>query len=310
MEFRTLGKTGLSVSALGFGASPLGGVFGAVDEAEGVRAVHRALKLGINYFDVAPFYGATRAETALGNALKDVPRDRYLLATKIGRYGPTEFDFSAERTRRSVDESLLRLHTDVIDVIQCHDIEFGSIEQVIIETIPTLRDLQAQGKVRFIGISGLPLAIFPKVIERTEVDTALSYCHYTLFDTTFDTLFSYLQSKGVGVINAAPLSMGLLTDSGIPDWHPASPELREACAQAARHCRERGADISELALQFALANPDIATTLVGMADVATVERNVACVGNAPDPELLAEVRAILEPVRNQTWPSGRPENNA
>lgn len=309
MEYRELGQTGLKVSVLGFGSSPLGGVFGEVEAEDGARAVRTALDLGINLFDVAPFYGLTRAETALGAALHGVPRDRYVLATKVGRYGAAEFDFSAERVTRSVDESLRRLQTDVIDLIQCHDIEFGSPDQVIEETIPALRALRQQGKVRYIGISGLPLKIFPAVLERAEVDTILSYCHYTLNDTALESLIPYLQSKRVGILNAAPLAMGLLSERPAPEWHPAPPEIREACAQAAAYCRSRGVDIARLALQFALANRQVATTLVGMGSAAEVEFNVSCLAEPPESALLAEVLALLEPIHNRTWPSGRPENN-
>src|SRR2546426_12138260 len=97
MELRILGNTGLPVPVLGFGGSPLGRVFGAVDEEEGIRAVHAAIERGVNLFDVSPFYGLTLAETVLGKALKSVARDRFLVSTKVGRYGADEFDFSADR---------------------------------------------------------------------------------------------------------------------------------------------------------------------------------------------------------------------
>lgn len=308
MRYRALGKTGLDLSVLGFGASPLGGVFREISEAEGTRAVRAALDLGINFFDVAPYYGLTRAETALGRALRGVPRDRFLLATKVGRYGQSDFDFSAARTVRSVEESLDRLQVDVIDLIQCHDMEFGSLDQIVEETLPALWRLREQGKVRFIGITGLPLPIFRKVLDRAESDSILSYCHYTLYDRALEELIPYLQSKEVGIINAAPLGMGLLTTNGPPVWHPAPSELKAACARAAQHCRERGKDIAQLALQFSLAKQEIAATLVGMGSDMEVRQNAACIDVSPDAELLAEVLALLAPVQNSTWPSGRPEN--
>src|SRR6266481_5574489 len=122
MIYRRLGRTNLQVSALSYGASPLGSVFRPIDEAEGIRTVHTAIDLGINFIDVSPYYGLTLAETVLGKALATLPRDRYILATKVGRYGADEFDFSAERVLRSIDESLERLQTDHIDIITCHDV--------------------------------------------------------------------------------------------------------------------------------------------------------------------------------------------
>jgi aryl-alcohol dehydrogenase-like predicted oxidoreductase len=308
MIYRTLGNTGLQVSALSYGASPLGSVFRDIDEAEGIRTVHTAIDLGINLIDVSPYYGITLAETVLGKALATVPRDRYLLATKVGRYGAAEFDFSAERVRRSVDESLQRLGVDVIDLIQCHDIEFGDLNQIVDETLPALRSLQAAGKVRFVGITGYPLRSFEYVIQRAEVDTILSYCRYSLNDTALAALLPELKSRGIGVISASPLSMGLLTQRGEPDWHPAPQAVKDACRKAAAHCEARGADLSKLALQFAVRNPDIATTLVGTASPENLKKNAAWIEEPLDEELLAEVQAILAPIQGATWPTGRPEN--
>jgi L-galactose dehydrogenase len=309
VEYRDLGKTGLKVSVLSYGASSLGSVFRRIDEAEGIRTVHTAIDLGINFIDVSPYYGLTKAETVLGKALKEIPRDAYYLATKLGRYGDAEFDFSASRVVTSVDESLARLNIDHIDLIQCHDIEFGSLDQVVNETIPAMRKLQEQGKIGFVGITGLPLKIFRYVLDRTEVDTILSYCHYALNDTSLEDLIPYLKEKQVGIINASPLGMGLLTERGTPAWHPASDEIRETCARAAAYCRSKGVDIAQLAIRFALANPDLSTTLVGTANPENLKKNVKWLETSIDNELLVEVQAILAPIRNKTWPSGRPESN-
>jgi L-galactose dehydrogenase len=311
MEYRILGKTGLRVSALSFGASSLGGVFRDVNEADAIRAVHLSLDLGINFIDVSPYYGLTKAETVLGRALAGVRRDRYLLATKVGRYGAeiADFDFSATRVTASVDESLARLGVEYVDLIQAHDIEFGDLDQVVEETIPTLRRLQQAGKARFVGITGLPLGALGYVVERSDVDTVLSYCHCELNDTALVGLIPFLKSKEIGVISASPLGMGLLTNRGTPAWHPAPLRVKQACAKAAEHCRRRGADIEKLAIQFALANPDIATTLVGSANPENMRRNIRWAQEPMDQALLHEVREILRPVADVTWPSGRIENN-
>ena len=309
MLYRTLGNTGLEVSALSFGASSLGGVFHDVDENEGIRAVHLAVDLGINFIDVSPYYGLTRAETVLGKALRGIPRDRYYLATKVGRYGDAEFDFSARRVTASVDESLSRLSLEYVDVIQCHDVEFADLDQVVNESIPALRLLQDRGKVRFVGVTGLPLKIFRYVLDHAEVDTILSYCRYCLNDTSLESLLPSLRRRRVGIINASPLAMGLLSNRGAPAWHPAPGEIRGACAQAAAFCRSRGTDLARIALQFSISNPEIATTLVGTASPANLARNVRWILEPPDPEMLSAVLRILEPVHNVSWPSGRPENN-
>jgi len=309
MEYRTLGKTGLRVSALSFGASSLGGVFKPVDESVAIRSVHTALDLGINYIDVAPFYGLTKAETVLGKALHGIPRDKYYLATKIGRFGQADFDFSAARTYRSIDESLARMGVDYVDVLQAHDLEFGDLNQIVDETLPALRRIQEQGKARFVGITGYPLKIFRSVLACAEVDTILSYNRYSLNDTALESLLPLLEEKEVGIISASPVSEGLLTNQGPPGWHPAQDEIKRVCAQAATWCREHGSDIAQVAIQFSVANPRIHTTCLGSANPENVKKAVCWIAEPLDPELLTRVRTILAPIQDKTWMVGRPENN-
>lgn len=312
LELRPLGNTGLKLSSVGFGASPLGNVFGPVSEHDANASVLQAFRLGINFFDTSPFYGGTLSEKVLGKALKalGVPRDEYIVSTKCGRYAEG-FDFSAERVTKSIDESLARLQLDYVDILQCHDIEFGSLDQIVEETIPALQKLKEAGKIRFIGITGLPLDIFTYVVDRVPpgtVDVILSYCHYSINDSTLEDLIPYLKSKGIGVISASPLAMGLLTESGPPEWHPASAEIKSVCRAAAAYCKEKGKNISKLAMQYSLSNKDISSVLVGMNSIRQVEENVAAavelVNVRKDDETLSEVEAILKPVKNQTWPSG------
>ena len=309
MIYRTLGRTGLQVSVVGYGASPLGAEFGRIDPEEGRRAVHHAIACGINYFDVAPYYGRTLAETRLGEFLED-KRHQVILATKVGRYDIDHFDFSARCVVSSVDESLRRLRTDVIDVIQIHDIEYGDRAQIVHETLPALYSLVEAGKVRFVGITGYPLLQLADVISQTRVDTILSYCRYNLFDTTMDAMLTPVaKERGVGLINASPLHMRALTEKGAPDWHPAPQAVIEKSREVADWCRSQGVDIADLAMQYALAYDGVATTLVGMSKVSHVDSNVKAVGVAPDPRLLAEVQAMIAPVADVVWREGRPEND-
>jgi len=309
MEYRTLGTTDLRVSAVGYGASPLGGVFGAIDPAEGIRAVRTALDLGVNFIDVSPFYGATTAETLLGKALRGIDRSSYILATKVGRYGETDFDFSARRVVRSVDESLGRLGCEHIDLIQCHDIEFGDLHQVVEETIPALQSLREYGKVRLVGVTGYPLEALAYVADRARVDTVLSYGRYTLLDRELLRWTPRFSSSGIAVINASPLAMGLLTESEAPAWHPAPAPLRERARRAAQLCRQRGIDIARVALSFAVAAPQFATTVVGSATAAYVTRSVRWAQESVDGDLLNEIEALVSPVLNTPWRIGRPETS-
>jgi len=308
MEYRQLGETSLRISILGFGASPLGDVFRKTDPADRTAAVHLAVERGINFFDVSPYYGLTLAETRLGEALEG-RRDRVVLATKCGRYGGDEFDFSAKRITAGLEDSLARLRTDYVDLLQAHDTEFGDVRQIVEETVPAMRKLQQQGKARYIGITGYSLKNLMEIASQVKVDGILSYCRYNLLIDDMDTrLVPFAKQHGIGVINASPLHMGIITERGAPEWHPAPKEVRDAGQKIVALCKARGVDAPELALRFCLDYPDAASTLVGMSSTSHVERNLKAMELRIDPELLAEIRAMVAPVENVVWRSGRVEN--
>jgi L-galactose dehydrogenase len=308
MQLNPLGRTGLQLSALGFGAAPLGQVYGEQSPQTAQRSVHLAIDHGINFFDVSPYYGDTLAETVLGQALQG-RREQVVLATKCGRYGVDTFDFSAARIRQSIEESLVRLQTDHVDLLQAHDIEFADPRQIIEETIPTLRQLQAEGKTRFIGITGYPPPVLLQVAQAAPVDSVLSYCHYTLLGTLLaEELAPFAQQTGLGLINASPLSMGLLTNAGPPPWHPASAALQQLSRQIAALCSEHGVDIATIALQFSVSAPGVASTLVGMRTEEEFLANLKAMEHAPDPNLVATIQAAVAASGiPTTWPSGLPQ---
>src|SRR5258706_2307970 len=306
---RPLGKTGLNLSVVSFGASSLGQEFRKVDVNEALRSVHMALDSGMNFIDTAPFYGRGMSEVLLGIALRDIPRDRYLLGTKLGRYDLAHFDFSPKRVMESIDVSLHRLGVSHLDICLCHDIEFVDMAQVVEETIPALRKVQQQGKVRYIGISGYPMKIFKYVLNRTSLDVVLSYNQYTLQNTRLADLVPYLQSKGIGIMNAGPFAARLLTNAALPQWHKEPGNVKAACRRAAEHCQKRGVDIAKLAVQFSAANPDIATTIAGSANPENVRKWAQWVQEPTDQTLLNEVLEILAPVKNIGHSEGLPQNN-
>src|SRR3984885_15620619 len=245
MKTRPLGKTGLQVPILGFGASSIGQEFRRVKLDEALESVRVALDCGLNFIDTSPFYGRGMSEVLLGIALKDVPRESYTLCTKLGRYDLAHFDFSARRVAESVDVSLHRLGTDHLDIILCHDIEFVPMQQIVDETIPVLRKIQAAGKVRYLGFSGYPMKIFRFILDQTSVDCVLSYNQYTLQNTRFaDEAVPYLQAKGVGVMNAGPFSARLLTNAPLPAWLKEPEAVKAAARAAAELCAKRGSDIA------------------------------------------------------------------
>lgn len=299
----------MNVSVIGFGASPLGDVFNITDEAEGIRAVHTAIDLGINFFDVAPFYGDTLAEKRLGNALK-TKRNDVFLATKCCRYGNGVFDFSSARVLSSIDESLRRLQTDYVDILQVHDIEFGDREQVLNEAIPAALKAKEQGKARYVGFSGLPVRYLAEMARLVEVDTVLSWGHYTLLnDQINDELVPLSRQNGFGLMNAAPLMQRILSDAPIPPWQHSSQAVKDLQPVLIQLCRNYGVALSDVALRFALGHPAIATTIVGMSEQRQVEQNVRAMNLLIPDGLLAQIADLVTPVKNQMWFEGRPENN-
>jgi len=274
---------------ISFGASSLGGCFRKVSEADCLAVVHRAIRSGINLIDTAPWYGHGKSETVLGKALKTIPRKAYYLNTKVGRYDPEPdkmIDFRAERVTKSVSESLERLGIDYIDCIQIHDPEYAPSTDIIVqETLPALQRLKKAGKVRFIGMTGYPLALQREIISKSfarglRVDTSLTYCHYSMNDTTLvqgqDSFAAFCAEKNIGLINASPISMGLLSDRGPPSWHPAGAAIKAACAAASAYCRSLSppVNISKLAMHFTLSNPSIPTTLVSTASPDRMAQNI------------------------------------
>jgi len=310
MQTRPLGKTGLQLPILSFGASSLGQEFRSVTLDEAMKSVRVALDCGLTFIDTSPFYGRGMSEVLLGVALRDVPRDSYTLCTKLGRYDLQHFDFSAKRVAESVDVSLHRLGTDHLDIMLCHDIEFVEMQRIVDETIPALRKIQQAGKVRFIGFSGYPMKIFKFILDQTPVDCALSYNQHTLQNTRFtDEVVPYLKTKGVGAMNAGPFSARLLTNAPLPKWLKEPEEVKAAARKAAEHCAKKGVDIAKLALQFSLANPDITTTIAGSANPANIRNWARWAAEPLDLELLAEVQAIFKPVKNIGHKEGLAKNN-
>ena len=307
MEYNVCGKTGMKLSQLSFGASSLGGVFHDVREAEAIEAVFTAVENGMNFIDVSPYYGHYKAETVLGKALREIPREKYYLSTKVGRYGKdgvNTWDYSAKRATESVYESMERLHVEYIDLINVHDIEFADLHQVAGETLPALHELKQKGIVEHVGITDLQLANLRWVVDHTPegtVETILNFCHYCLNDDALADYLDYFEQKGIGIINASPLAMGLLSQRGVPAWHPAPQALVEACQQAVRHCQAKHYPIEKLAMQYAVSNPRIATTLFSSANPANVRTNIRYVEEPIDWELVHEVRDIIGTQLRVTW---------
>lgn len=306
MELRRLGRTGLQVSPIGFGAAPIGGHYGDTDFDEQVKAVRYAVDCGINFVDTSPYYSETRSESLLGKALADGYRAKIVLATKAGRNGLADFNFSAPAMLRSLEESLKRLQTDFVDIWFAHDIEFAeNYTQIFTETADALRQAKKAGKCRFIGMSGYPPVLLAQAIKRCDLDVALNYCHLSLANSQMLThLEPAAKLTGTGLINASPLMMGLFSSKGPPTWHPAPMALKDKCAEVRMLCSNRGVRPDALALQYVIDEPSIDCTLVGMCSMAEVDANLAAIDSPIDEQLLADALRVLAPVKDLEWPSG------
>jgi L-galactose dehydrogenase len=279
------------------------------EEGAGIQAVHYAIDHGINFFDVAPFYGATLAEERLGKALKGKRKDIFL-ATKCGRYGLQEFDFSYKRVLQSIDESLKRLQTDYVDIYQLHDIEFVDKEQILQEAIPAALKVKEMGKARYIGITGLPVRYLAVIAREVKPDTVLSWAHYNLLENEInDELVPLSKEQGFGLMNAGPLLQRILSDAALPSWHRSPQAVKDMQPRLLGLCKKYGVDLSEVAIRYALGHPDIHTTIVGIANMNHVTRNLKAVDLHIPEGLMKEIDALVAPVRNQMWYEGKSENN-
>jgi len=282
LTYRKIGHTDMVVSSLSFGASSLGGVFRATNDEESVKLVEMTVQQGINYIDTAPWYGQGRSEAVLGKAFKNIPRKAFYIATKVGRYElevEKMFDFSRERVLKSVDESLDRLGLDYIDLVQVHDVEFcQSLEQLVKFTVPALLELKAAGKVRYIGLTGYNLSTLMRLISLLPsgtVDTVLTYCRCTLIDQALlGDPMQFFNKHNIGIINASPVSMGLLSNRGPPAWHPATMAIKTVSGTAAQYTSTSGHDITSLAVLWTLALGEVPTTLISTASPGNMKNNL------------------------------------
>jgi len=312
MKYVNLGTTDLQVSHVGFGCAGLGNEYGDMSDENATRAVSYAIERGVNYFDTSAYYGRGLSEERVGRALEG-RRSEVVLATKGGRFDAppeTGFDFSYDGIIGMCEASLTRLRTDYIDIYQLHDIEFGDKTEVFEDAVRALVDLKTAGKVRCIGVTGYPLPLLIAAVEAFDLDSVLSYCRYNLMDRSAQReLIPVAQRRGTPVINASILHMGMLSDRGPQDWHPAPDHLKDAARRAVAYCTEIGISVSDLATQFAVANEDVAVTLLGSSKIETIRRSLDAAEQPLNDEHVSAFEAVLGSDNlNVAWTLGRPEH--
>ena len=308
MEYKTLGRTGLRVSVMSFGAGAFGDMYGDTTQQNANDTVAMAIDAGINLFDVAPSYGPEGlAEQRLGIALQGKRQD-VILNTKFGRWDhgivgapEYEYNFEPKRIREELEKSLKRLKTDYIDVYQAHDINnCRELDYLVEYTLPELEKLNKEGKIRHIGITGVYLDVLKYVLDHTDsVDTVLSFCRYNLIDTTLKGYFSeYIQNKGLGIINASILYMGMLTHNikTLVHWREKAllNNVKEAVAKAVKRCEEAGTSLPEQAFLFGMAYDEPASTLIGMGRPSSLKRNLGLINKERNPELEKELAKLFK----------------
>jgi len=301
MTYRQLGKTDMIVSAVGLGGCVVGGEYDDKGDLEEIfQCIEEGLRSGVNYIDTSPGYGEGESEKVLGQALRRVPRHAYYIATKVGRYTDdwrNTFDFSEERILAEFENSLARLQLQYVDLIQIHDLEFcQDPERIARKTLPVLEKIVKSGKARYIGITGYPLEEFHEVLDDTKVRvaTVLSYARNIFVDNSLKDHLHYFQQKSVGVINASPTGMGLLTNNGPPSWHPASEELKAVCAKAGAYCAGRGVELGKLSVYWSIHNLEhpAAITLLGVGNMNILRINMEIIHhglNTTEKEVMDEV---------------------
>ncbi|KAJ2080844.1 hypothetical protein H4R24_002760 [Coemansia sp. RSA 988] len=327
------------LTKIGLGCGVFSGAYGPISHKDIVGVVRAALSSGVDMVDTSPYYNDS--EIKLGKALQELkdefPRSSYCISTKFGRYGyhRSDFDYSAERVVSSVAESMRRLHTDYLDTVLCHDVEFVDIAQIVDVTLPKLFELKQNGCVRQIGISGYPLDVLLRIaqiqFERGyPIDVCLSYCNFNLHCQRLPEYVPLLRAAGVKtIIAASPLSMGLLHQDAPPDWHPAKPELKEAvlrCKELIRlsmksNSAARDISLAKIAESFAFSLDSVDLHLVGAKTSVEIKcaleaykqaqyLQLASGGGYPDDDtqiIYKKIRQILQPFSDYTWPSPPPD---
>jgi aryl-alcohol dehydrogenase-like predicted oxidoreductase len=316
MELRPFGQTGIDVGAVGYGCWEIGGGYGDIEEDEFVRAIGRALDLGINCFDTAEGYGMGASERALGQALGR-RRDEAVIVTKFGmnyKDKPNLRDSSAERVHASIDKSLKNLGTDYVDVYLVH---WPDRLTPFEETMGALDEIVRAGKVRFVGLSNFKLEEIEACMAVRRIDV-VQY-GWNMFDRRMDReILPYCARHGIGFMAYGSLAFGLLTgtftedhDFGSADWRARQgnmgaikmfsalfgPEKFKDNVRAVEELKEiaerYGKSLPQLALRWAISHPAVSTALVGCRTVAEVEDNAGAIGWTISDDDLAAIDAIF-----------------
>ena len=313
IEKAEIRNTGLQVTRVGMGGAPIGGLYTAVEAATAVETIRRAHELGIGYYDTAPLYGSGRSEMLFGEALETIPRDDYVLSTKVGRllepvaaqpesdqfvdlpsFEPT-YDYSRDGVLRSIDESLGRLRLDRVDIVMIHDPD-AHFEQALDEAFPALYELRSQGVVGAVGAGMNQWEMLARFAREGDPDCFLLAGRYTLLDQSgLDELLPLCVEKDIGIVLGGPYNSGILasdlSDDTTFNYLPAPREVLEKARSIKDVCDRHGVPLKAAALQFGLAHPAVAATIPGARSIEEIEENLRMAAHPIPGDLWDELRA-------------------
>ena len=319
LDTKEIGSTGLRVTRLGIGGAPIGSLFRDVTEDDAVATVRRGLELGLNYVDTAPLYGHGLSEMRLGRALKHVPRDAFILSTKVGRVlNPVDtapisphyqslpkmepvFDYSRDGILRSLEESLQRLGLDRVDIAYIHDAD-DHWRQAIGEAYPALADLRSQGVVKAVGVGMNQWQMEARFAREGDFDCFLLAGRYTLLDqSSLAELMPACLERNVSLVLGGPYNSGILASDPGPgatyDYEAAPPEIIKRARKIKAVCDLYAVPLKAAALRFGLLHPAVAATIPGPRSVAEVEENFRMAAHPVPPDLWAELKdeGLIDP---------------
>lgn len=315
MKLRGIGRTGITITELGFGGAPVGNLYSAVGDAAARLVIDAAWDGGVRYFDTAPHYGLGLSERRIGVALRDRPREQFAISTKVGRLlvpkpSPTgsdladggfdvpddnrrEMDYSRDGVLRSLDASLERLGLDRLDIVFVHDPE-NHMESAVADAVPALLELRDQGVVGAIGVGMNFVGPLRRFVTQTDIDVVLVAGRWTLVDRSAEPLLDECLDRDVAVIAAGVFNSGLLAQrdpsaDGRFDYGPVPADVLDAARACARVCEEHGTTLPTVALRFPLRHPAVTSVLVGMRTPTDCAQDLAGLGANLDEGLWAEL---------------------
>jgi D-threo-aldose 1-dehydrogenase len=289
MEYRTVGKTGLDVSAIGFGAAPIAGLYREVPESEAVATIQAALDRGINYFDTAPAYGRGLSEQRLGLVLPKLPRESFVVSTKIGRLIDAERniirDYSRDGVLRSLEASLNLLQLDYVDIVHIHDPDHH-YEEAIGQAYPALDELRDQGVIKAVSVGINQWQILMDFVRDGDFDCFMLANSYHLLQFGALPLLDLCAEKRIGILLAGVYATGILATGAVEGakfrYRDASPEILERVRQIESICARFDVPLKAVALQFGMGHPAISSLVLGMSTPQRIGDNIEALA-APIP---------------------------